>query len=70
LVCQCTVPRALCKRNEAIFAGKEIALLPSVPRRDRLLELLSQLLDSESSAKKFTLSETVMTYPIFLYLVG
>ena len=39
------------------------------PLRDRLPELLSQLLDSESAEKKFTLSGTVMTHPVFLELI-
>jgi len=39
------------------------------PLRDRLPELLSQLLDSDPAAKKFTLSETVMTHPVFLELI-
>lgn len=39
------------------------------PLRDRLPELLSQWLDSESAEKKFTLSGTVMTHPVFLELI-
>jgi hypothetical protein len=39
------------------------------PLRDRLPELLSQLLDSESAEKKFTFSGTVMTHPVFLELI-
>jgi hypothetical protein len=39
------------------------------PLRDRLPELLSQLLDSESAEKKFTLSGTVMTHPVLLELI-
>ena len=39
------------------------------PLRDRLPELLSQLLASESAEKKFTLSGTVMTHPVFLELI-
>ena len=39
------------------------------PLRNRLPELLSQLLDSESAEKKFTLSGTVMTHPVFLELI-
>ena len=39
------------------------------PLRDRLPELLSQLLDSESAEKKFALSGTVMTHPVFLELI-
>jgi len=39
------------------------------PLRDRLPELLSQLLDSKSAEKKFTLSGTVMTHPAFLELI-
>lgn len=39
------------------------------PLRDRLPELLSQLLDSKSAEKKFTLSGTVMTHPVFLELI-
>lgn len=39
------------------------------PLRDRLPKLLSQLLDAESAAKKFTLSATVMTHPVFLELI-
>ena len=39
------------------------------PLRDRLPELLSQLLDSESAEKKFMLSGTVMTHPVLLELI-
>ena len=39
------------------------------PLRDRLPELLSQLLDSASTEKKLTLSGTVMTHPVFLELI-
>jgi hypothetical protein len=39
------------------------------PLRDRLPELLAQLVDSESAEKKFTLSGTVMTHPVFLELI-
>ena len=39
------------------------------PLRDRLPELLSQLLDLESAEKKFMFSETVMTHPVLLELV-
>jgi hypothetical protein len=39
------------------------------PLRDRLPELLSQLLDSKSEEKKFTLSGTVVTHPVFLELI-
>jgi hypothetical protein len=39
------------------------------PLRDRLPELLAPLLDSESAEKKFTLSGTIMTQPIFLELI-
>lgn len=39
------------------------------PLRDRLPELLSQLLDSKSAEKKFTLSGTVMTHPVLLELI-
>lgn len=39
------------------------------PLRDRLPELLSQLLDSASAEKKFVLSGTVLTHPVFLELI-
>ena len=39
------------------------------PLRDRLPELLSQLLDSASAEKKLTLSGTSMTHPVFLELI-
>ena len=39
------------------------------PLRDRLPELLSQLLDLESAERKFTLSGTVMTHPVLLELI-
>lgn len=39
------------------------------PLRDRLPELIAQLLDAESAAKKFTLSGRVMTHPVFLELI-
>lgn len=39
------------------------------PLRDRLPELFSQLLDSAYAEKKFTLSGTVMTHPVFLELI-
>jgi hypothetical protein len=39
------------------------------PLHDRLPELLSHLLDSESAEKKLTLSGTVMTHPVFLELI-
>lgn len=39
------------------------------PLRDRLPELLSQLLDSASTEKKLTLSGTSMTHPVFLELI-
>ena len=39
------------------------------PLHNRLPELLSQLLDSKSAEKKFTLSGTVMTHPAFLELI-
>src|SRR5260221_14448378 len=39
------------------------------PLRDQLPQLLSQLLDSASAEKKFTLSGTVMTHPVFLELI-
>src|SRR5712691_10474505 len=39
------------------------------PLRERLPELLSQLLDSESAEKKFTLSGTIMTHPVLLELI-
>ena len=39
------------------------------PLRDRLPELLSQLLDAASAEKKLTLSGTSMTHPVFLELI-
>jgi DNA-binding LytR/AlgR family response regulator len=39
------------------------------PLRDRLPELLSQLLDAASAEKKLTLSGTAMTHPVFLELI-
>jgi hypothetical protein len=39
------------------------------PLRDRLPELLSQLLDTASAEKKFILSGTVLTHPVFLELI-
>lgn len=39
------------------------------PLRDRLPELLSQLLDSTSAEKKLMLSGTSMTHPVFLELI-
>src|SRR5258708_2633416 len=39
------------------------------PLRDRLPELLSQLLDSASEKKKLTFSGTAMTHPVFLELI-
>lgn len=39
------------------------------PLRDRLPELLSQLVDARFAAKKFTLSGTALTHPVFLELI-
>ncbi|MGE0824350.1 MAG: hypothetical protein AB7G75_14045 [Candidatus Binatia bacterium] len=39
------------------------------PLRERLPELLAQLLDAVSAEKKLTLSGTVMTQPVFLELI-
>ena len=39
------------------------------PLRDRLPALLSQLLDADPAERKFTLSGTVMTHPVFLELI-
>jgi hypothetical protein len=39
------------------------------PLRDRLPALLSQLLDADPAERKFTVSGTVMTHPVFLELI-
>ncbi len=47
---------------------EELAIRLS-PLRDRLPALLAQLVESASAEKKFMLSGTIMTHPVFLELI-